>query len=474
MTTSPSRLTSIAWTVAALSMFCALGAVAFDTVSDAGSFLPADASAQSLQGRAGPVAVTHATAPATATATAGAGDAGSVALNAVAAAADAGTSMEAALAALDHADEQIVPSRLSAPPIATVKSLAKADDLLAAAVPDGNGHLVVKQGDKQRLLTIQATVQARLEQILKTYETPYAAVVAIEPRTGRVLAMAEHSQLRPELRGLPVKAIFPAASIFKIVTATALLDKGLTPKTAECTHGGKRRVTEKHLADSSKDRMCMTLSDALAFSANGVFAKLTYKNLDAKGLRKWAEAFHFNKQLRFPIATEVSLASFPAAPLELAQTGAGFGDVYLSPLHGAALAAVAANGGLWRDPILFDDETAAEPERVMSEERAAAITSMMEETVTEGTARRIFRERGFKVVGAVGKTGSLADRKPFRDYSWFVGFAPKNDPQVAVAAVIVNDPIWRIRATWLGREAMRITLEEAARTKTASATKRTP
>lgn len=65
--------------------------------------------------------------------------------------------------------------------------------------------------------------------------------------------------------------------------------------------------------------------------------------------------------------------------------------------------------------------------------------------------------------GAVGKTGSLADKKPFRDYSWFVGFAPKEDPKIAVAAVIVNDPKWRIRATWLGREAMRLGMQNLSR-----------
>ncbi|HSP77995.1 MAG TPA: penicillin-binding protein, partial [Myxococcaceae bacterium] len=77
---------------------------------------------------------------------------------------------------------------------------------------------------------------------------------------------------------------------------------------------------------------------------------------------------------------------------------------------------------------------------------------------TRGTARRIFRERGMRVPGAVGKTGTLADRRPFRDYSWFVGFAPRDKPRLAVAAVIVNEPLWRIRATWLGREALRLGL----------------
>jgi membrane peptidoglycan carboxypeptidase len=134
--------------------------------------------------------------------------------------------------------------------------------------------------------------------------------------------------------------------------------------------------------------------------------------------------------------------------------------VYLSPLHGALVAAVVANRGLWRDPVLFEPPQGAPPpaERVLSPEVAQAMADMLEETVTRGTARRIFRERNFRVPGAVGKTGTLADRQPFRDYSWFVGFAPKEAPRVAVGAVIVNDPLWRIRATWLGREALRLGL----------------
>jgi len=95
----------------------------------------------------------------------------------------------------------------------------------------------------------------------------------------------------------------------------------------------------------------------------------------------------------------------------------------------------------------------------MTPEQASALELMLEKTVTEGTARKVFRERGFRVAGAVGKTGSLADKKPFRDYSWFVGYAPKDNPRVAVAVLIVNDSVWRIRAPWLARETMRLYLE---------------
>ena len=70
-------------------------------------------------------------------------------------------------------------------------------------------------------------------------------VVVQTTRAGRVLAMVEHSEAAPGLRGLPVKAVFPAASVFKLVTASALLDEGVTPDDESCYHGGKRRVSAR-------------------------------------------------------------------------------------------------------------------------------------------------------------------------------------------------------------------------------------
>ncbi len=273
--------------------------------------------------------------------------------------------------------------------------------------------------------------------------------------------MAEHSQSQPGLRGLATRAVFPAASIFKIVTGAALLEAGVTPVDETCFHGGKRRLSEKLLEDSERDGQCHSLAEAMGKSANVVFAKLTQRYLSPEALKRAAARFHFNREISFPVPTDVSLAAVPDSDeFRFAQTGAGFGDVYLSPLHGALLASVAANGGVWKNPVLFDDANAQPQtgEQVLAPEVARDLTTLMEATVTKGTARRIFRERGMGVPGAVGKTGTLADRKPFRDYSWFVGFAPKDNPKVAVAAVIVNEPLWRIRATWLGREAMRLGL----------------
>ncbi|MEN9797704.1 MAG: hypothetical protein RL653_1400 [Pseudomonadota bacterium] len=375
---------------------------------------------------------------------------------------------EQALAALDEA-QPVVPDREKAPPIATVRGLPPEADLLGRASVDGRGRLVVDQGSGARALTVDPVVQGALEKMLRDAHTPYAAVVALEPATGRVLAMAEHAQGRPGLRGLAVKAAYPAASIFKVVTAGALLERGLRAESEECTHGGKRSVALHHLKDSRRDGQCMSVSDALARSTNGIFAKLTFKHLSPGGLRQVAERLRFNRTLEFPVPTEPSLAAFPADPLALAQTGAGFGDVYLSPLHGAALAAAVANRGAWRDPVLFEDAPVRPAERVLSEAHAEALAGMMEQTVTAGTARKVFRERGHQVPGAVGKTGSLADRAPFRDYSWFVGFAPRDNPRVAVAAVVVNGELWHVRAPTVAREAMRLVLAGRPATQVASA-----
>lgn len=361
-----------------------------------------------------------------------------------------------------------VPSRKEAPPIARLRTLSRKEDLLTRARLRHDGRLVVPGPQGETALTIDPPLQEQLTRIMKDYQVPYGAAVVIEPSTGRVLALAEHSQAQPDVRGLTTRAVFPAASIFKIVTGTALLEAGVSPDEEACFHGGKRRLSERLLEDSERDGACYSLAAAMGKSANVVFGKMTRKYLAADALRRMAARLRFNRPISFPIPTDISLASIPDEEFELAETGAGFGDVYLSPLHGAALAAASATG-VWRDPLIFEPPSDLAPppeEQVLSPEVQRALTDMLEQTVTNGTARRIFRERGFRVQGAVGKTGTLADKNPFRDYSWFVGFAPKDNPRVAVAAVIVNDPYWRIRATWLGREAMRLALERLPETPT--------
>jgi hypothetical protein len=218
-------------------------------------------------------------------------------------------------------------------------SIPSEEDLIGAAHKRADGRYVLASGAVEKMLTIDGPLQEKLEHLLRSYQTPFGALVAIDPSTGRILAMAEHAEQAPQIRGLTTRAVFPAASIFKIVTAAALLEAGLKPEDQECSHGGKRRISAQLLTESSQDRACYSLATALARSANAIFAKLTYKHLSAEKLKESAHAFYFNRPIEFPIPTDVSLAAIPLDALGLATTGSGFGDVYLSPLHGAAIAA---------------------------------------------------------------------------------------------------------------------------------------
>ncbi len=326
------------------------------------------------------------------------------------------------------------------------------------------GRYVAPIGDRGRaVLTIDPRLQEHLDRTLSGYAVPWGATVLLEPATGRVLALAQHSQEEPRRADLALAAIAPAASIFKIVTAAALLERGVGPDDEVCYHGGKHRLQPRLLADDPRrDRRCLTLASAFGHSANVVFAKLADRGLDADTLRLTAERFLFNAPIAFARPVEASQAVIPDDPFELANTAAGFGSVRLSPLHAALIAAVVANGGVLVPPVLVEAAEGAglpappAPWRVVDEAVALELAGMMRATVTEGTARRVFRRAPtpLRDVAIAGKTGSLADRDPFRDYSWFVGFAPADRPQIVVASVVVNGRLWRVRAPQVARDAL--------------------
>jgi cell division protein FtsI/penicillin-binding protein 2 len=131
-------------------------------------------------------------------------------------------------------------------------------------------------------------------------------------------------------------------------------------------------------------------------------------------------------------------------------------------MHAALLAAIVANGGVFVPAVLVDEvqgapsPPAAEPWRVVDEAVAAALAEMMRSTVTDGTARRTFHRSNSALRGVqvAGKTGTLSDKDPYRDYTWFVGYAPADNPEVAVATVIANDRRWRVHAPAVAREAL--------------------
>ncbi|HTO97081.1 MAG TPA: penicillin-binding transpeptidase domain-containing protein [Myxococcales bacterium] len=332
-------------------------------------------------------------------------------------------------------------------------------DLWRRARISGDGYVAKTAEGKEARLTLEPHLQQSMEKLLRMYKPVGAALVALDPRTGKVLALAEYGE------GTATRPLYPAASVFKIITGAALLEKGISPDSETCYHGGVHRLVGKLLEDKPHlDRRCLSLSMALAKSANVVFAKMAAKHLDAEDLRKSAEQFLFNRPI-FDQPVEQSKAVIPEDGLDFAKSAAGFGEVKLSPLHAALIAAAVGNGGVAMEPSMLDsvDGKAVDPTgsmRLLNAETAAALRDMMKLTVSQGTATSSFRDRRRNSLGSIevaGKTGSLSEygHAFFKDYSWFVGFAPADDPKIAVATVVVNGRKWRVHAPYIAREALK-------------------
>src|SRR5690606_9297213 len=98
---------------------------------------------------------------------------------------------------------------------------------------------------------------------------------------------------------------------------------------------------------------------------------------------------------------------------------------------------------------------------------ARSLAEMMELTVSRGTAHGAFFDPAghpfLPGIDVAGKTGTLTAERPYRGYTWWVGFAPAERPTIAVAALVVNSPRWRIKASYVAREALRYYLVERPR-----------
>ena len=358
-----------------------------------------------------------------------------------------------------------VPAQVEAVPAAAANAVVQHVDHLQglslwknARLKNGAYVAATAQGKVARL-TVDPALQAQMVKLLKLYKPVGAAIVALDPKTGKVLALAEYGE------GQATKPLYPAASVFKIITGAALIDKGVSPDDETCFHGGMHGIVGKLLQESPRlDRRCLSLSMALAKSANVVFAKMAVKHLDGDDLRKQAEHFLFNRPI-FDQPVEQSSASIPDSGLDFAKSAAGFGQVKLSPMHAAMIAAAVGNGGVAEEPTMIEEVDGQEVPatgsiRLLKAETAAKLRDMMKLTISQGTATSSFVERHRKLMGDItvaGKTGSLSThtRGPFKDYSWFVGFAPADDPKIAVAAVVVNGLKWRVHAPFIAREALK-------------------
>jgi membrane peptidoglycan carboxypeptidase len=337
-------------------------------------------------------------------------------------------------------------------------------------------------------LALDPALQRVADGVMAANHLPEAAVVMMDVETGKVLVYASHVERGPR-RDLAVEATAPAASVFKIVTGTSLVESAnASPDQRECYSGGEQRINAQDLVpDPRRDRWCTTLGGAMGRSINTVFARLALAHLKPPQLEETARTLGFGAPLPFDVAVQPSALKIPDDPLGFARTSAGFWNTTLSPVHAAWLGAAIARGGEPVRPVLVTDvvhdgkvtwsaSSGLSQPRVMKTDTAHAVAAMMENTVADGTSYKAFhdaRGRAFLPgISVAGKTGTLSDPSSQRLYTWFAGFAPSkrvvlppeaqkdgNDREqprkVSFGVLVVNDPKWTIKANVLAREVLR-------------------
>lgn len=306
------------------------------------------------------------------------------------------------------------------------------------------------------------------------------AVVALDPSTGAILAavstpsfdpnqLSSHSPnsiqasyerlaktARRPLLNRAFDQLYPPGSVFKVVVAAAALAKGRTPSTMlsapnKIVLPDTRTTLQNYDGESCSPTQKVTLDRALTISCNTAFAQLGM-NLGDSAIREEAAAFGLDDQpYSVPLAVAPSTIGAVIDQAALAQSSIGQRDVRVTPLQAAAISATVANGGILMRPYLVAQELApnlsvlstATPQvqsTAMTRAHAQQLTTMMEHVVTEGTGTAA-QIPGVRVAGKTGTADTgLKDRdgKAQPPHAWFSGFAPADNPKIAIAVVLEN------------------------------------
>ncbi len=319
-------------------------------------------------------------------------------------------------------------------------------------------------------LALDEDLQKDIFGLFRRFDPPYGIFVAMEPDTGRVLALVGYRKGGEADPTLPLKAIYPAASLIKVVTASAALEEGKITSASEISYrGGIYGITRKGIhARDGRGVPTMSLEEAIARSANSVFGKVAVNYVGSDNLLRYMGKFGFGQPIPFCLPVEISKCEVPRDEYNLARTGAGFGEVYVSPLHMAMImSAVGAYGEMPR-PVLIDrvtdrdgavlyESSPSKLRETVLPETADTLLQMMVKTIEIGTSRRTFGTPEstplLQDMEVAGKTGSLSGWNPRMHFEWFAGVAPAGDPKLAVAALVVNDNRGRIKGSYVGKEA---------------------
>lgn len=319
--------------------------------------------------------------------------------------------------------------------------------------------------------TIDADMQRETDSILRRYKPDYAAVFMMDAENGKTLAMGSFQRGATDRGGRApnwaLKATFPAASVFKVITAAAAVDRaGISPEHKIAFNGGNYTLYKRNVMTDKVNRWTrtITLKEAFARSINTAFGRLSLESIHPQDLAEYAKRFMFNQDIPTDFPVEKGFAYVPEEKgYQLVQVASGFNRLNrMSPVQGAMIAATMVNHGKMLVPHMIESlendknekiyvAQSLERGQIMEPESAEMLKKMMEQTVLTGTSRkafrRILREKKFREVEMGGKTGHLNGDNPKGRTDWFVGYATDGEKKVAVAVVNVSRTRWTVKSS---------------------------
>ncbi len=295
------------------------------------------------------------------------------------------------------------------------------------------------------------------------------AFVVMEPSTGRILSMAGFDDRpSPDINPCTLGK-YPAASIFKLITASAAVETFGYNSNTIMSFSGRKYTLYKSQLEAKKKNNKVPFDLAFAQSINPIFGMLGSKELGGSILYEYAKSFGFNQSIDSDINFNLGSVAITKIPYQWAEVASGFNKTTtISPMFGAMLASTILNSGKTPIPCLVetitDDKGNLLYQRknqiagiAIKPKTAKTIMKMMNKTVSKGTARKSFK--GFQKDAVLsklnlgGKTGSLYNKNRTVKFDWFAGFGKtkKGKKQIALAIVVGHGKYIGTKASFYGK-----------------------
>lgn len=310
------------------------------------------------------------------------------------------------------------------------------------------------------MLTIDVKLQEAAYRVLGENR---GAIVVMAPRTGAILAMVSKPSFNPNtldqkwesistasnspLLNRAVQGLYPPGSIIKVMMAETALREKITDSKKTINCDGALKIPPDYILSESGSKVhgSVNLEEALAVSCNVTFGSLALQ-LGGKKIDTAFERYGFKRPIGQDLQETAShLPEFDSLGNgDLAQVGIGQGSLLITPLRMAMLASTFANKGIMMRPYIVNKITDSDGKSIkefMPEEwitptnpqLADTINKMMVTVVKDGTGNAAYLP-GTMVAG---KTGT-AENPHGASHAWFIGFAPADNPQVAIAVIVEN------------------------------------